>query len=124
MKRIEDYIHLYNGCEIFTGTGYVTLVAVYKEIIPCTSFKIIVLNGNIIHELDGDFKLCLRLLSDMTEEERNVLKNIQQVGLSYNQWDGERVRFLLSKHFDLFGLVEAGLAIPTTKLQNRLKYKL
>lgn len=59
----------------------------------------------------------------MTEEERNEgllifvntneaysVKTKDRVQLG----DAARVHFLLSKHFDLFGLIEAGLAIDQT----------
>lgn len=87
------------------------------------------------------FKPILRPLSDMSDEEmkqcvlvkynmRNTLKTTNLIGNKI-QWtasgfipDGEIdllnasseiFRFLLSKHFDLFGLIESGLAIDATK---------
>lgn len=35
--------------------------------------------------------------------------------LDWDCLDGESIRYLLSKHFDLFGLIDAGLAIDKTK---------
>lgn len=35
--------------------------------------------------------------------------------LYFNKLDAEQHRYLLSKHFDLFGLIDAGLAIDKTK---------
>lgn len=36
----------------------------------------------------------------------------------FNQLDSEQFRFLISKHFDLFGLIKEGLAIDATTLTN------
>lgn len=124
MKKIEDYIHLYIGQEIETGTGKVTLYAVKKEIIPCTNFGMVVLNGNITHGLtwDNECKLILRPLSDMTEEEKNYIDELQKIEDEiscpllrvHKTRHGEQLRYLLSKGFDLFGLIDAGLAITKT----------
>lgn len=37
----------------------------------------------------------------------------------FNKLSAEQFSFLLSKHFDLFGLIEAGLAIDTTTLAKK-----
>ena len=51
------------------------MVAIQKEVIPCTDFRIIVLNGNQVHETkwDDECKLCVRRLDSMTEEEMRGL---------------------------------------------------
>jgi hypothetical protein len=54
-------------------------------------------------------KLLLRPLSDMTQEEFRIDCNLIN--------PVERFRFRLSKGFDLFGLIDAGLALDATKLQ-------
>lgn len=68
--KLKDVIHLYLGCELFTGTGRVILLAVQIEKIPCTDFKIAVLNGSETYLTElGDKKPILRPLSSMTKEE-------------------------------------------------------
>lgn len=69
MKQLIDYLHFYLGCDLKTDTGVVKLIAVQKEVIPCTDYRVICLNGNVTHELKGEFKPILRPLSDMTEDE-------------------------------------------------------
>jgi len=66
--KFKDVQHLYSGCELYTGTGKVTLIATQMETLVCKQ-RTIVLNGNQIHELHGEFKPLLRPLSSMTEED-------------------------------------------------------
>jgi hypothetical protein len=55
----------------------------------------------------------------MTEEERNKVEfALTPSGYKYSP---ETFLWLLSKHFDLFGLIEAGLAIDKTKLTHEKK---
>jgi len=72
-----------------------------------------------IEPLVDEIKPVLRRLTSMTEDERFAC-------LSF--FDGEpdtwvasakRTAYLLSKHFDLFGLIYAGLAIDKTKRINQ-----
>lgn len=63
-------------------------------------------------------RLLLRPLSDMTEEEiaykKSILTETENLAL-YEEQVAEMFRYMLSKGFDLFGLIEAGLAIDKTK---------
>lgn len=62
-----------------------------------------------------DVKPILRPLWDMLVDER---QDIEDIGLHRHELQAEfhRVKYLLSKHFDLFGWIEAGLAIDKTKI--------
>ena len=128
-KKIEDYLHYYIGCfaiyaghgkeEIITITGINTATENYS---PKIYFDFYEHDGS---DSDGIYwlkKLILRPLSSMTEDEFNELE--KQIGFSddtifdENTWryfDGtllpEQFHYLLSKGFDLFGLIESGLAI-------------
>lgn len=66
-----------------------------------------------------EVKPILRPLSDMTEEEyMEVQYRVDKIGLGYDAQQGAEItRYLLSKHFDLFGWIPAGLAIDKTKIQ-------
>lgn len=162
MKDIKDYLHLHLGCQIWTGTGYVTLIAIQKETVS-TVFRLIVLNGNQIHEIEwnNDCRLALRPLSDMTDAEfkelimlewgvnrdiveqkiKTVVKSkevkhavkygtsipfrafdesgnhVMTGTISSESLNPEQFQYILSKGFDLFGLIEAGLAINKTKFE-------
>lgn len=68
----------------------------------------------------SEAKPVLRPLSDMTEEEEVEVQNhVDKMGLGYNAMQGAEItRYLLSRHFDLFNWIPAGLAIDKTKLRN------
>lgn len=74
MINLKDCLHLYANCEMHTGTGNVTLIAVQQERIPATDFKIVVANGNLIYSRDlSDFKPILYPLSEMTDAQLHEL---------------------------------------------------
>lgn len=170
MKKIEDYLHLYLGCEAsFFNEGLGSPPIVGKLISIELDRKILSLDTRYrieFHYLQTYFKLNLRPLSDMTEEEAVDIYTLERdrvLHVATNDHDiskrtdfgwvitrldhmniGLLVRFdgvcykvidegkkptiepamnqpiifqyMLSKGFDLFGLIEAGLAIDKTKI--------
>ena len=122
MKDIKDYLHLYLGCEVYVERydKIGTLVMVSSE----SRMGWVRLRNPDISEWQ-EIKPILRPLSDMTEEEKDDFADhgyeFEDNGeLPVNIWKGVNmsghVLWLLSKGFDLFGLIEAGLAIDKTKL--------
>lgn len=119
MKDIKDYLHLYKGQQ---GQYLKPKKQEWSE------WKIV--NGEFIHTvdlLDWKARLSLRPLSDMTEDEKRKWRS-----LMHKQYSGgaghtgylenpESFRYLLSKGFDLFGLIEAGLAIDKTTIEHEKK---
>lgn len=133
-KKLSDYLHLYLGCEvlvkdkIITGTGdtgvvenihIATLTTV--SILGSVKQKFRILIGAMSVERSFNFeddKLVLRPLSDMTEDETNFQWNtFCNIKLINQQVVAEEIRWLLCQHFDLFGLIESGLAIDSTTLK-------
>lgn len=132
-KDIKDYLHLYLGCEVKPGDriteaqkvllrGVYTFDADYKVNI-CRCQMSTFPGENVLWLEHDDFKLILRPLSDMTEEEETQMIATQDdvkldgyPEILLKADSGETVRFMLSKGFDLFGLIEAGLAIDKTKI--------
>lgn len=141
--NIKDCLHLYLGCECrMTKPSY---HAVHELHLSCD--RTFVLTGRLLHYFiddttKADIKLILRPLSDMTEEEfLGIFKPIQPEDVTNDQLldainnlksDGyecldfggmdaiavfEIFRKLLSKHFDLFNLIENNLAIDKTTLK-------
>ncbi len=123
-KDIKDYLHLYLGCEVrppHGGTIKYRLVGIDYDNEPL--FKTIP-SGGFAMEL-SKFKFLLRPVTDRTAEEKQWLdehndfkEKFLQGDTEYElliEWEAERIQYLLSKHFDLFGLIEAGLAIDKTK---------
>lgn len=83
-------------------------------------YQLMFKDGKTIGLFKDDFKPILRPLSDLTkdivsesiiEEVNRCSSNDIKVCLSYKQID-----FLISLHFDVFGLIEKGLAIDKTSL--------
>lgn len=123
MKDIKDYLHLYLGCEATTDSGLIgNLITINHE----ASIAIIRINpeaGQTISKMYSEIKPILRKLSSMTDEEIDEVwhSHEPQDVLTMNYSDGrnvrkvsltaERTRYLLSRGFDLFGLIDSGLAI-------------
>lgn len=121
--KLQDYLHLYIGCEgEFTppdGIAYYRPEKLTPDIL-----------GRVLY--DGyAFKPLLRPLSDMTEEEeeewlslREEARKAFQGKFADSDWathrgfcEGSGTLYLLSRprYFDLFGLIDAGLALDKTK---------
>jgi hypothetical protein len=131
---VTEYLHLYLGCE-----GLANIVYGYK----IQGVRCVLVGINTVEELlyvkcrdiygnewddfrkisFSQFKLFLRPLSDMTEDEETEYTSL------VDQWNfGFRrnmlgaalaTKYLLSKRFDLFGLIKAGLAIDATTINNQ-----
>lgn len=174
-RKIEDYLPLYLGCEVF-GTyddasgskGYLT--GVTNGGIEC-EIQFILEDGINVEEEPQfneakEVKLAIRKVSEMKLEEMKELwkvvfnrefgrngevgfydslakeskpndisrwvlwSGVERLGIQFDgkiwadsdlgKWDynqHEVTRWLLSKHFDLFGLIPAGLAIDATTLK-------
>lgn len=116
MKDIKDYLYLYLGCEcvVFKGKLH-KLLGIMGHIISIGYGDGFVKVMNVKIE---DCEFAFRHLSDMTEKEA------KEIGIEWAEFRGEEIGSfapkefvsLLKKSFDLFGLIESGLAIDKTKL--------
>lgn len=107
MKDIKNYLHLYLGCEINTSINGTKMDAGWLK--------------RMLNE-ECDAMMILRPLSDMTESEK------KEMGEQKHKYDtgnpgshiitdkAYQMVWALSKHFDIFGLIDSGLAIDKTKL--------
>lgn len=109
--EVKDVLHLYLGCEAMYGDLKIVVCG-----LNINSYSI----QNIINEETfkiSDIKPILRQLSSMTEEELNEMKFNMPGGVDIPNERAafyitpHQVAYLLSKSFDLFGLIDAGLAI-------------
>ena len=126
-KELKDYLHLYLPFE-FLFLGFEYKVTGFKD---CGHFYQIWHEHGFFDVHKTEFKLPLRKLSDMTDEElknlrseRGNLKGVERADMNYiirlNTWSPEDVRYLLSRHFDLFGLISSGLAIDSKTLKEKI----
>lgn len=102
---LKDYLHFYLGCDIQHEDGTIEKLKSIDTEISYVNFGW----GNA-KQMDK-VKLILRPLSDMTEDERSEAVAMSKVF----KYDAEQMKYLLSKQFDLFGLIEAGYAIKITR---------
>jgi hypothetical protein len=110
-KQLKDYLHLYLGCQIrfhsnLTGTWGIWNKMTYSDI-----------ELAVAHIGFGEkCQIQLRPLSDMTEEEMlEVDIDIPNISSEYEKLTPKAFTQLLQWGFDLFGLIESGLAIDKTK---------
>lgn len=126
MKDIRTFLHFYIGAWVT-----ITNVSAYMIGQGFEDGKY-VLSGEIYHFImSGECELQsieLHPLSDMTEEEMDEVWNMEEpqnvLTMDYKSGQrrrvalcSERTAFLLSRGFDLFGLIDSGLAIDKTKLK-------
>lgn len=110
-KKIDDYLKYYIGCRVFDES-------VYNDLTP--DLLAWVIKQNRADEL----KPILRPLSDMTLEDGKYFGIEDEKELGEWKYDfgyfgvlpPDDFHYLLSRGFDLFGLIDAGLAIDKTKL--------
>lgn len=115
-KKIEDYLHLYLGCEC--EVEYWGGEKCRKSITPelMYNFKS---NGHGNLQI-RHIKPFLRPLNNLTQGEIRNAVNPMVYGLKtldspeVLRQAGEITNYLLSKHFDLFNLIESNLAIDST----------
>jgi len=125
-KELKDYLHLYLGCECavtgvsknnnetfkLTGISYDDTQRIWWCYFEGTEFG---------HSILEDTWPTLRKLSDMAEDEKKELWHLDDHALrELGDGNGYALPYVftwcLSKHFDLFGLIEAGIAIDRSTL--------
>lgn len=111
-KEIKDYLNFYLGCEIDINGQKEVLDSISQTGEIESLFR-----GNLRnyrHLSDEHIKPILRPLSDMNKEEKARWRLMVNSYQSY----ASTVKYFLDKHFDLFGLIESGLAIDATTINN------
>lgn len=126
-KELKDYAHLYIGCQIELNESrfseeqddrVFTLDGVWGN-----SFCVKELGGywygfGSYHNGESHDKLLLRPLSSITNEER-FERGKAIIKFGKTEIEAEYHRWMLSKGFDMFELIEAGIALDKTKIDNR-----
>ena len=120
-KDIKDYAHLYLGCEALVQFPEDTdgIRCIIESVnVECISFNNIA-PDYYFDEPECGFMPILRRLSSMTEEEAKDLTDhgIEQLHDAIHlkthtlSFTPEDLLYLLSEGFDIFGLIDANLAI-------------
>lgn len=128
MKKLKDYLHFYLGCELFVVKTKEIVTfddlqstdrwPVWTRNIKYCNVKNCVASGFRFKEI----KPILRPLSDMTKKEHlHMMANFPSIDKDVNMAGAEKeaakVHYLLSRRFDLFRLIESGLAINELTLR-------
>lgn len=128
-KQLKDYLHLYNNrfnpVKVIVDNEeqkYLWDIEVYEE-----DYVNITLGDTKLRDMEGNsdnwnvyndnysldrIKPILRPLSDMKTKES---QRWNMMAKSYQSYSAT-VKYFLDNHFDLFGLIEAGIAIDKTTL--------
>ncbi len=127
MKEIKSYLHLYLGSNIFFTKSNYHFVHTHSvhtgDIVNLSPFLL----SELYVSSGVEFKLILKPLSNMTTTEESYIGLNLKAGTmnahtirtskycwSLNHTSPEVFMFLLSKHFDIFDLIDKGYAIDST----------
>lgn len=131
MMKLQDYIHYYIGCKInkdIDALEYPTIKGIHGDRVIVSEYKYRTpdckdcFTRPQMYQCIGFIKPILRRLEDMTEEE-----NVEIFGSDVHWYkpfdstdacDVQQWQKLLQKSFDLFGLIDAGLAIDAKTIPN------
>lgn len=121
MKQLKDYIHHYIGCEVQNfneESGKLIGVEMPNTAIVDPAPSAI---DNIFRRRLWSLKAVkpiLRRLGSMTEDEdQRQFREANRGHYIDMHWYPEGFAWLLEKRFDLFGLIDAGLAIDAATLE-------
>lgn len=127
VKNIKDYLHLYLGFGMY-NQGLADHL--YKKGIPYTPQKLRTVGSDGLFWVGSEedsremsttnFKPILRPLSDMTNEDEEATGLNATYEYGHHTFTPSEFIYFLSKGFDLFGLIESGLAIDATKIKNNV----
>lgn len=134
-RRIEDYLHLHLGCLViierannflnnpsrkFTSHGPYKLVGV-----DISDNKTTVKIDNYLVSESDVIRPILRPLSDMTEDEAIEFGWMRLFTLEHfvekKLFQSELLGHMLVRHFDLFDLIQDGLALDATTMKYDIK---
>lgn len=121
-KKIEDYIQYYVGCKVIDTIIGIELTLIGVEMHAAGKIGTAICFGYGGRSVIGlsRIKPLLRPLSSMTEEEQHDYAGFgHATGTAFGdiKLQARRTAYLLSHHFDLFGLIDAGLAIDKTSIK-------
>jgi hypothetical protein len=70
---------------------------------------------NILDKVEVEARPFLLPLSDMTEDDKRFLSVIESYSSDKNVVNAYKTQYLVSKGFDVFGLIESGHAIKSAR---------
>lgn len=115
-KDIKQFLHLYVGCECETDSGIKGKLITINSEAGIAVIRIGEGLGQTVSKLYSEVTPILRPLSSMTEEEREDVGNLVGKG-EHPLWVksiATVTKWYLDRGFDIFQLIEQGLAIDST----------
>ncbi len=118
--KISDYLHFYlkSGISVFIFTDDSITDGFLEKYItehPNGIYHPVLIVENYERFLKDGYKPILRPDTDMTPEESQEMQLLQN-GKGITQSWAFMIKWLIDNGFDVFGLIEAGLAIDKTKI--------
>lgn len=128
MKKLEDYIHFYLGCEChnwkFNAKFTLKGLRYWNSEMWCTGYN----NEDLKWLPVKSTKLLLRPMLSMTPDERHEWHSLMKQGTDgvhqviIRVETAESLKYLLDNCFDVFGLIHEGVALDKTRhLESQLK---
>lgn len=121
MTKFKEVAHLYKGVPMLTEMGIFHLICYHDG---QWMLDTIAYGANAVEQ---NIKPIIHPLSGMTYEEKINLFGIRNkfsidegtfdFDAEFHRLSPSGVRYLLSKHFDLFGLIQSGEAIDSTTIK-------
>jgi hypothetical protein len=111
-------------CEVTSGSNHGDWIKVWFDdchTVTNDTWNELTSNSHYYFIGHDEIKLVLRRLSDMSEEENQEWAETNGALGNCSRYEDEAhaTAYLLSKGFDLFGLIDAGLAIDSKTLQTK-----
>lgn len=134
-RKIEDYLHLYLGCSVmierhesntYNTSGKSALQGPYKlaGIDISNNSRQVKIESFSLTENDI-IRPVLRPLNDMTEDEAIEFGWMRLFTLEHfvekKMFQSDRLAHMLVRYFDLFDLIQDGLALDATKMKSVVK---
>jgi len=128
-KEIKDYLHLYADANwAYYNEREKQYVETEEEFFSIYS-KLMKYPDSVYWYEPVFYKPILRPLLTMTKKEakkngfwstmHNMIVGVNERHVRYNLYSAKQIIWLLSEGFDIFGLIESGLAIDKNQLNNK-----
>lgn len=122
-KQLKDYIHFYIGCKVEWGFEGQKKIGILSGLDKRYGWQVFDPTNIIAPYRYVRIELImpvLRRMESMTEDEdQRQFREANRGHYIDMHWYPEGFAWLLEKRFDLFGLIDAGLAIDAATLNNK-----
>jgi hypothetical protein len=123
-KDIKDYIHFLHGYDVMTPYGVCKFLYYRCDLDPKKYNPVIVMRSDdmTFAFLLKEIQFIMRSIDDMTEEERKEYNHRKQRKGYMPEIHADNTFWLISRKFDVFGLIDVGIAIDKTKITTHDKH--